>query len=59
MASHTAARRTHARPLPRHPRRVSGPVARPVPNVTIPAPAGPEGTVGSGGGAEHGPGDDS
>src|SRR5690349_13368391 len=36
MASHTAARRSHARtPLPRHPRRVSGParpVARPVPN---------------------------
>jgi hypothetical protein len=35
MATHTAARRSHGhRPatLPRHPRRVSGPVARPVPN---------------------------
>ena len=35
MATHTAARRSHAhRPatLPRHPRRISGPIARPVPN---------------------------
>jgi hypothetical protein len=35
MATHTAARRSHAHrhaTLPRHPRRVSGPVARPVPH---------------------------
>src|SRR6188472_704139 len=35
MATRTAARRSHAhRPatLPRHPRRISGPIARPVPN---------------------------
>ena len=41
MAAHSAARRSHARtPLPRHARRVSGPVARPVadgPAVARPA----------------------
>lgn len=39
MATHTAARRSHARrpaALPRHARRVSGPIARPVPNVPLP-----------------------
>jgi hypothetical protein len=45
MASHTAAarRRAHAghrsTAVPRHHRRVSGPVARPVPAVALPAPA--------------------
>jgi hypothetical protein len=40
MAAHSAARRSHARtPLPRHARRVSGPVARPV--VDGPAVARP------------------
>ncbi len=42
MASHTAARRSHARrhaTAPRHPRRMSGPVARPVPSVALPQPA--------------------
>jgi hypothetical protein len=36
MATHTAARRSHAQrhaALPRHPRRISGPIARPVPDV--------------------------
>ena len=39
MATHTAARRSHAHrhaTLPRHARRISGPVARPVPNVPLP-----------------------
>ena len=39
MATHTAARRSHARrpaAVPRHARRISGPVARPVPNVPLP-----------------------
>ncbi|HET8953268.1 MAG TPA: hypothetical protein VFN44_22290 [Solirubrobacteraceae bacterium] len=39
MATHTAARPSHARrpaALPRHARRISGPVARPVPNVPLP-----------------------
>ena len=39
MATHTAARRSHAHrraALPRHHRRVSGPIARPVPNVGVP-----------------------
>ena len=42
MATHTAARRSHAHrgaTLPRHARRVSGPIARPVPHV--PAAPGP------------------
>src|SRR5215216_2720861 len=41
MATHTAARRSHARhaTLPRHARRVSGPIARPVPNVPLPRSA--------------------
>jgi cell division protein FtsL len=42
MATHTAARRSHAQrhaALPRHARRVSGPIARPVPHVpAIPRP---------------------
>ncbi|HKG62800.1 MAG TPA: hypothetical protein VKB28_01945 [Solirubrobacteraceae bacterium] len=42
MATHTAARRSHAHrqaTLPRHARRVSGPVARPVPHVpAVPRP---------------------
>jgi hypothetical protein len=42
MATHTAARRSHAQRhagLPRHARRVSGPIARPVPHVpAIPRP---------------------
>ena len=41
MATHTAARRSHARrhaAAPRHPRRMSGPVARPVPSVALPQP---------------------
>jgi len=39
MATHTAARRSHARrpaTMPRHARRISGPIARPVPNVPLP-----------------------
>ena len=39
MATHTAAHRSHAHrgaSLPRHARRVSGPIARPVPNVRVP-----------------------
>ena len=42
MATHTAARRSHARrqaTAPRHPRRMSGPIARPVPSVALPQPA--------------------
>jgi cell division protein FtsL len=42
MATHTAARRSHARrqaSAPRHPRRMSGPVARPVPSIALPQPA--------------------
>ena len=42
MATHTAARRSHARrhaPVPRHARRMSGPIARPVPSVALPLPA--------------------
>src|SRR5215212_8932130 len=42
MASHTAARRSHAHrqaALPRHARRVSGPIARPLPNVPLPRSA--------------------
>jgi hypothetical protein len=42
MASHTAARRSHAHrhaALPRHERRVSGPIARPLPNVPLPRSA--------------------
>src|SRR5215208_4696738 len=42
MATHTAARRSHAHrhaTLPRHARRVSGPVAHPVPDVAIPRPS--------------------
>jgi hypothetical protein len=42
MATHTAPRRTHGHrqaTLPRHPRRISGPVARPVPSVPQAAPA--------------------
>jgi len=42
MATHTAARRSHAQrhaTLPRHVRRVSGPIARPVPHVpAVPRP---------------------
>jgi cell division protein FtsL len=42
MATHTAARRSHAQrhaTLPRHARRVSGPIARPVPHVpAVPRP---------------------
>jgi cell division protein FtsL len=42
MATHTAARRSHAQrhaTLPRHTRRVSGPIARPVPHVpAVPRP---------------------
>src|ERR687884_1161807 len=40
MATHTAARRSHARhaTLPRHARRISGPVARPVPSLPRPVP---------------------
>ena len=40
MATHTAARRSHAHrhaSLPRHARRISGPIARPIPH----APAAP------------------
>jgi hypothetical protein len=42
MATHTAARRSHARrhaAIPRHARRMSGPIARPVPSVALPLPA--------------------
>jgi hypothetical protein len=42
MATHTAARRSHARrhaAVPRHARRMSGPIARPVPSVALPLPA--------------------
>src|SRR5215210_5483670 len=42
MATHTAARRSHARrqaTAPRHPRRMSGPAARPVPGIALPQPA--------------------
>src|SRR5688572_32495199 len=42
MATHTATRRSHARraaTAPRHPRRMSGPVARPVASVALPQPA--------------------
>src|SRR5215207_7406319 len=42
MATHTAARRSHARrhaAVPRHARRMSGPIARPVPGVALPLPA--------------------
>ena len=42
MATHTAARRSHARrhaAAPRHARRISGPIARPVPSVALPQPA--------------------
>ena len=42
MATHTAARRSHARrpaTAPRHARRMSGPIARPVPSVALPLPA--------------------
>ena len=46
MATHTAAaRRSHARrhaAAPRHARRVSGPIARPVPSVALPQPAAPQ-----------------
>lgn len=41
MATHTAARRSHAHrgaTLPRHARRISGPVARPVPHVPVARP---------------------
>src|SRR5687768_5736673 len=49
MATHTAARRSHAHrhaTLPRHARRISGPVARPVPRVTLPGPV-PRGGTGA------------
>jgi hypothetical protein len=42
MATHTAARRSHARrhaAVPRHARRISGPIARPIPSVALPQPA--------------------
>jgi len=42
MATHTATRRSHARraaTAPRHPRRMSGPIARSVPSVALPQPA--------------------
>ena len=51
MATHTAARRSHAhRPaaLPRHPRRISGPIARPVPNgPAVARPVPRRGTTGA------------
>jgi hypothetical protein len=50
MATHTAARRSHAHrhaTLPRHARRVSGPVARSVPDVALPRPLPRRGTTGA------------
>ena len=49
MATHTAARRSHAHrhaTLPRHARRLSGPVARTVPGVALPRPV-PRGSTGA------------
>ena len=55
MATHTAARRSHAHrgaTLPRHTRRISGPIARPVPHVPV-ARVGGDGFRGSTGAFER------
>jgi hypothetical protein len=53
MATHTAARRSHGHrarqpaTLPRHARRISGPIARPVPNVPFTRPLPRRGSTGT------------